>query len=104
MTTTEKERQVLNAYEEDPVDAGDLVLLVDGLAVVEIAGGADHWEEMDPQVLLTDLARAPRRVVPCIARPGADLLPADRTLWAQLREVGAASGVDVLPLQALPAA
>ena len=102
--TTEKERLVLHAYEEDPVDAGDLVLLVDEAAVVEVAGGADHWEQMDARLLLSELARQPRRVVPCIARPGADLLPADRELWAELHEVGLATGVAVLPLQALPAA
>lgn len=102
--TTAKERQALETYEDCPTDDGDLILLLDETMVLEIEGGADHWDQIRPLAFLTQLQGRAQRLLPCIARPGADLTASDRALWAQMREAGGQVGIEVAPLQALRAA
>ena len=104
MTITEKERSALEAYGDVPTPAGDLVLLFNEEVIIELEGGADHWEQLRPFTFLREIGGSAHRVVPAIARPGADLLDSDRTLWAELCEVVREAGVEVGPLQALRAA
>lgn len=101
---TDKERAALDVYAEEPTAAGDLVLMFNEDVIIELEGGADHWDDMRPFTFLRGLSGAAYRVLPAIARPGADLLDADRRLWAELREVVTEAGMEVGPLQALRAA
>ena len=101
---TDKERAALAAYAEDPTAAGDLVLMLNEDVIVELEGGADHWDDMRPFAFLRGLSGAAHRVLPAIARPGADLLDADRRLWAELRDIVSEAGMQVGALQALRAA
>jgi hypothetical protein len=97
--------EVLVAYDEHPMDDGDVALLTDLHVIQEIEGLADHW---DP-VLRRNVAHILREigaseVVVAIARPGRELLPGDHALWADLREELLDARILVRPVIALDAA
>lgn len=95
---------VLQAYADDPMPSGDVVLLLDDALCVEVAGLADQWDEVLRSNTAAVLRDTARDVVLAIARPGADLLPQDRRLWHELRQELDGSPVELAPLKALPAA
>ena len=95
---------VLDAYADDPMPAGDVVLLLDDAVCMEVGGLADHWDEQTRRSTAEVLRDTAQKVVLAIARPGADLLPQDRVLWRELSEELRDSPVQLAPLQALPAA
>jgi hypothetical protein len=97
---------MLDAYRTYPMNAGDAVVLIrsHGLAT-EIEGLADHW---DPE-LCRNLARMlfeidAREVQLAVARPAGLLLESDHSMFGDLVEELAGTGVVVRPLVALPAA
>ena len=93
----------LGVYADAPLTDGDVVLLVDGRECLELAGLADHWDAAAGAGFLAQL-RTCRRVVVAVARTGADLHDSDRQLAADVAAALTAAGVEVPPLQALPAA
>lgn len=102
ITPTSKEREALDLYEDEPLEDGDTVFMLDEDTVLEIEGLAAVWEPADAEQLARVLRRS-RRVVVGIARQGSDLQPRDYELTGLLRSVLERDGVEVLPLQALPA-
>ena len=95
--------EVLRLYAERPMAAGDAVLVLDSSVCMEVAGLADHWDEVLRRNTAGILRETATEVVLAIARPGADLLPEDYRLWRELhQEVG--HDVSLAPVQALPAA
>jgi ubiquinone biosynthesis protein UbiJ len=101
----ENREQVLKAYRDHPLPAGDVVLITDLSVVQEVEGLADHWDaDLRSKLarLLVEVGASELQVA--IARPRADLLPQDHALWADLREELLGSPVRVLPLAALPSA
>lgn len=96
--------QVLRVYEDDPLPAGDAVLLLEETVCVEVAGLADQWDEVLRRNTAEVLRGSASQVVLAIARPGADLLPRDYQLWRELAQELRDSGVVLAPVQALPAA
>lgn len=95
---------VLDAYADDPMPSGDVVLLLDDAVCMEVGGLADHWDELMRRRTAEVLRDTATKVVLAIARPGADLLPQDRVLWRELQDELQDSPVALAPLQALPAA
>ncbi len=65
---------------------------------------ADEWDEVLRTNTAGILRETARSVVLAIARPGADLGVEDHRIWRELHEALRGSDVDLLPLQALPAA
>jgi hypothetical protein len=111
MTTSEQpydERrlsQVLRVYDENPMQEGDAVLVLDDQVCCEVAGLAMAWDDAlrsSTARLLTELPAS--RVVVAIARPRAELLPDDFRLWRELHQELRGSAVDLGPVRALPAA
>ncbi len=97
-------RKVLDLYTEDPLDDGDAVLLLDDRVCLEMAGLADHWDDVVRRNTAHVVRATARRVVVAIARAGRDLHPEDFRLWRELHEDLRDSDVELLPVQALPAA
>lgn len=106
MTTSADPRltNVLRAYTDTPLAAGDAVLLLDGRVCMEIAGLADHWDDVMRRNTADVLRSTARDVVLVIARPSAEPLPEDSRLWRELYEELRGSTVDLAPLEALPSA
>jgi hypothetical protein len=96
--------EVLRVYADDPLDDGDVVLLVDDAVCLEVAGLASQWDEVLRRNTGRILRETASRVVVAIARPGAELLPRDYRLWRELHEEVRGTAVELLPVQALPAA
>lgn len=96
--------EVLRIYSDDPLEDGDAVLFLDDTVCCEIAGLADHWDD----VLRTKTAQVIRqtaaKAVVAIARRDAALRPADFAIWRDLHAALRDSGVELLPVKALPAA
>lgn len=101
---TERERHCLSIFAEHPMQAGDVAILCDEGVILEIAGMADHWDQLvrdNMAVTLTEVGV--RRAVIAVARPARDLRPSDHVLWAELREE-LLGKVRLAPLVAIPAA
>lgn len=96
-----RESTVLDMYTDHPLEDGDVVFLLDGKRILEIAGLADHWASAREGVVHTLTVNARRRVLMAISRVGADLQGGDHALWADLRASLADLRIEVLPLQAL---
>lgn len=64
---------------------------------------ADEWDEL-LRVNTAGVLRETARSVLAVARPGADLLVEDHRIWRELHDELRGSGVELLPVQALPAA
>lgn len=94
----------LRIYADHPLPAGDAVLLLDETVCMEIAGLADHWDDVLRRNMAEVLRETAHDVVLAIARSGADLLPEDYRLWRELHQELRGSDVDLAPVQALPAA
>lgn len=97
--------EAIAAYEDYPMDDGDVALLTDLALIQEVEGLADHW---DPE-LRRNLAHILKEIgageiVVAIARKGRELLPADHALWADLREELLDAPIVVRPVVALDAA
>ncbi len=97
--------EAIAAYEEHPMDDGDVALLTDLAMIQEVEGLADQW---DP-VLRRNIAHILKEigateVVVAIARTGRQLLPSDHALWADLREELLDAQIVVRPVVALNAA
>lgn len=71
---------------------------------LEMAGLADHWDDVVRRNTAHIVRETARRVVVAIARAGRDLHPEDFRLWRELHEDLRDSNVELLPVQALPAA
>ena len=94
----------LAIYAESPLEDGDGVLFLDGAVILELPSLAGEWDAVVRGSLGHTLRETASEVVLAIARRGADLLPADFRLWRELHEELRDSPVDLVPLQALPAA
>lgn len=103
LTPDDREREALRLYAHDPLDDGDAVVLLDGTTCLEVSGMADEWDAGGRDGLLTAL-RGADRVLVAVARPGAELLPGDYRLWRDLHRSLQDTGVELLPVRALPAA
>lgn len=99
-----QERRALETYYDDPLEPGDAVLLLDSSTCLEITGLADDWCDQTRDNLVNVLATSAKRVVVAVARPGYELVPRDYQLWRDLHLGLRESGIDLPPLQALPAA
>lgn len=101
----DKWSEIRAVYTDIPLENGDALIVTDLSAIQQVDGLADHW---DPTVrrfvvkILTEMDV--REVRLAIARPGAELLPQDHALWADLREELLGSGIRVLAPEGLPAA
>lgn len=106
MTDSHDQRlaEVLRIYADDPLDDGDAVFLLDGAVCFEVAGLADHWDDLLRRNTAQILREQACRAVLAIARPGADLTPSDYQVWRDLHADLRGSAVDLLPVKALPAA
>jgi hypothetical protein len=101
----ERLRDALRVYDEHPIREGDVVLVFDDRVCCEVAGLADHWDDVLRRNTAHLLTEAPAsRVVVAIARPRAELLPGDFLLWRELHQDLRGGGVDLGPVRALPAA
>lgn len=98
------EEQVLRIYQDAPMSDGDAVLLLDGDMCLELQGMADGWDEVGRRNLVSILTQTSSRVLVAIARPRAQLRPGDHQIWRDLHRELAGTGVDLLPVRALPAA
>ena len=98
------EEQAFQIYENDPLADGDALLLLDGTVCLELAGLADSWDDLGRRNLVEILTTTSRRVQVAIARERSDLRPDDYKLWRELHESLRDTGVELLPVQALPAA
>lgn len=100
---TESETNVLQVYRDHPMQSGDVALFVDPV-IMEVAGLADHWDEVLRTNIAATLAALPvERVLVAIARSDSQLKPGDHVLWAELREE-LLGKVAIAPVVALPAA
>ena len=99
-----QERHALATYYDDPLKPGDAVLLLDSATCLEITGLADDWCDQTRDNLVNVLTTSARRVVVAVARPGYELAPRDYQLWRDLHAGLRGTGIDLPPLQALPAA
>lgn len=103
MRTSRTERLALQIYDEEPMQDGDAVLLLDGGVCLELIQLADEWEATDLP-MLREVMSTSRRVVLAIARRGRDLQCTDLELGELLRAELAAAGVDMPPVHVLSAA
>lgn len=103
---TDKERRLLEIYDETPMDDGDVAFLLDERVALELEQMADQWRAEDLGHFVGQVLTHSRRVVVVIARRGSDLTPRDYALVGFVREQAAASpdAPRILPLQAVPAA
>lgn len=97
--------EVLSLYAKAPMRAGDAVLVLDGRPCMEIEGLADHWDDVVRRKMAHILCETARgQVMLAIARPDVDLSVEDYRIWRERHQALSGSEVDLLPLQALPAA
>lgn len=96
--------EVLRIYRDAPMADGDAVLLLDDEVCLELQGMADGWDDVGRRNLVSILTQTSQRVLVAIARPEARLRPGDHRLWHDLERELAGTGVDLLPVRALPAA
>ena len=97
-------RQALRVYADHPLDDGDVVLLLDDAVCLEIEQLADTWDGVLRRNTGQVLRDTARRAAVAIARRDAVLRPSDFQLWRDLHEELRGSEVELLPVQALPAA
>lgn len=95
----------LAAYRDIPLDNGDAAIFTDCRMVHELDRLADLWDPVARQNVCFLLRETgAREVVLAVARPGAELLPQDYAMWADLREGLAPDGIVVRDPVGLPAA
>ena len=99
-----REHEVLRLYSDEPMEDGDAVLLLDDEVCLELAGMADEWDDEGRRHLVGVLVESSHRVVVAIARQRAELKPGDYRIWRELHENLRDTGVELLPVRALPAA
>ena len=107
MTTLQADRiaQVLHIYRKDPVPDGDVVLLLlDEHVCLHLDGLADHWDDEQADALVQVITESASQVLVAIARPGEQLHGSDFALWRDLHAGLRDTGVQLMPLRALPAA
>ena len=98
-------QKVLAAYDDHPMQDGDVALLTDLKVIQEVAGLADHWDPVLRRNIASVLTEVGvTELVVGIARRDRQLHPEDHALWADLREELLDSPMTVHPLVALPAA
>jgi hypothetical protein len=96
---------LLALYRSDPLNDGDVVVLVPGHQLAtEIEGLADHWDpELCRNLALLLREIDAREVELAVARPDGLLLERDHSMLGDLVEELAGTGVVVRPLLPLPA-
>ena len=99
-----REQQALRIYAEHPLEDGDAVLLLDGEVCLEVAGLADHWDDIGRRNLVDILRTGSHRVLVAIARDRCRLRPSDYQLWRDLHSDVRDAQIELLPVRALPAA
>jgi len=95
---------LLAHYDSEPMEPGDVALLLDDSACMEVQGLADNWSAQARRNLATVLREHCARVLIAVARPEGQLLAADHVIWAELREELLCSGVELLPIRGVAAA
>ena len=105
MTNDDMLTTALDIYADNPMRDGDVaLLLLDEKVCVEVEGLARNW---DPAVRANTayiVRNTARRVAVCIARRHGRLRASDHQLWRDIDDDLRDSEVQLLPLQALPAA
>ena len=101
---TNKTENMLAHYEAEPMQPGDVALLLDDGVCMEVEGLADHWSANIRRNLATMLRPNCARVLIAVARPERQLLASDHVLWAEMREELLGSGVELLPIRAITGA
>lgn len=104
LSHTDREQQALRIYADDPLEDGDAVLLLDETFCLELEGLADAWDDVGRRNLVRVLRRTAERAVLAIARDRGQLLPGDHQIWRDLNADLDGTNIDLLPVQALPAA
>lgn len=104
LAPTAREEQALAVYAGTPMPDSDARLLLDDDDCLDLAGLADHEDEVAGSRLLELVATSSTRVVVSIARRQALLRPQDFALWRDLHSALRDSDVELLPVRALPAA
>ncbi len=96
--------ELLQIYNDDPLDDGDAVLLLDDKVCLELEQLATEWDH----VLRSNTADLPRstatRVLVLIARPGGVLRHDDYQLWRDLHADLRSTDVQLLPVRGMQAA
>lgn len=95
---------MLGIYADLPIRDGDVALLLDEKVCVEVEELAAQWDDVLRRNTVQMLRETASRVVVAIARVDAELLPSDYELWRELHQDLRDSGVELLPLRAMPAA
>ena len=101
---SEKTTSALQLYAEEPMEDGDVVLLLDDTVCLEVAGLADHWDEVQRSSVAEVLRQTSSSVVVAVARRGAALTPDDYRMWRDLHADLQGTAVALSPVRALPAA
>ncbi len=96
--------EMLHLYEDDPMDDGDAVMLLDSKVCMEVEGMADHWDAQLRTNTAGILRETSRTVVVAVARRDGVFRPSDYQLWRDLHDELRDGDVALLPLRALPAA
>lgn len=97
-------QQALRTYADTPMEDGDAVLLLNDEVCLEFEQFAAGWDDDGCSRVVDLLAASASRVLLAIAREGSTLLPGDYQLWRELHEALRDTQVELLPVQALPAA
>lgn len=95
---------MMRIYAENPLRDGDVALLLDDRLCVEVEELAAQWDDVLRRNTAQILRESASRVVVAIARVDAELLPSDYELWRELHHDLRDTGVELLPLRAMPAA
>jgi len=100
---SDKAQSLLAVYDDQPMQAGDVALLLDDTVCMEVEGLADNWSARVRGNLATALRPQCSRVLIAVARPQRELLASDHVLWAELREELLGSGIELLPIRGVAA-
>jgi hypothetical protein len=103
-TPSDRLADLVRLYNDDPLEDGDAVLLLDDTVCLEVERLAAEWDPVLRSSMADVLRQTARQVRVLIARPCAELRGSDYQLWRELHADLRSSEVSLLPLGALPAA
>ncbi len=95
---------VIRIYNDNPLDDGDAVLLLDDKVCLEIQQLAAEWDEVLRSNTANLLRSSATRALVLIARPGGVLRDSDYQLWRDVHADLRNCDVQLLPVRGLRAA
>ena len=95
---------VLQVYDDHPLDDGDAVLVLDDKVCLEIERLADEWDDGHRAHTAHVVRSTASRVALLIARRDGVLRDSDYQVWRDLHAALRGSEVDLLPVRGLRAA